>query len=581
MKTLSVVSSSSERRPLNEKRSRKNAMLSSDSESEGEHMPPIKKIRREVGEQQEPETPKRNVRRGRRSRQTKKESPIVEKISTVKSEIEVKHEIIDDTYNENEDIASPYVGLSDYEIQIQKNLEARAKFMNSLDIFAAKENLLELSPKPVKRESRGIARERKTPPEPQEIRRSLRQRNMTPDGSDLPLPSDKEVAQSENRYVEDKPRPPPGPAPLMDYYEKSHKEECEETLSGISNISKSSGENSVWSGSMTSVLKTLKEMKIKDDLVAKVTPQRTFSIQLHPSEDKTLLLIGAKWGELGVWDVERKDSTDGAYYFNIHSRPINCLTIQNSRPELIYTTSYDGSVRRTNLSSGIVEEVYSLCKPEETGRRWISWHAHRDENSFLVGGSDGYVVHCDLRDLPGTSKSYDVHDKSVKVVTVHPTQNHYFATASQGSVRLWDLRKHKKNHPISEVVHAKVVSGLEFSPVTGTRLVSTSKDDSLRIISCDLTTLSVAKKISHDNQTGRWLTTFRARFFPNREDLIIVGSMKQPRRIEVFDIEGRLHHNLMGESFGSVSSITAVHPTLPIIAGANSSGKAFVFKTGV
>ncbi|XP_068246164.1 tigger transposable element-derived protein 1-like isoform X1 [Palaemon carinicauda] len=276
MKTLSVVSSSSERRPLNEKRSRKNAMLSSDSESEGEHMPPIKKIRREVGEQQEPETPKRNVRRGRRSRQTKKESPIVEKISTVKSEIEVKHEIIDDTYNENEDIASPYVGLSDYEIQIQKNLEARAKFMNSLDIFAAKENLLELSPKPVKRESRGIARERKTPPEPQEIRRSLRQRNMTPDGSDLPLPSDKEVAQSENRYVEDKPRPPPGPAPLMDYYEKSHKEECEETLSGISNISKSSGENSVWSGSMTSCVSTLAQFRSKP---AQKSTRKTFSIK--------------------------------------------------------------------------------------------------------------------------------------------------------------------------------------------------------------------------------------------------------------------------------------------------------------
>ncbi|XP_064110753.1 WD repeat-containing protein 76-like isoform X2 [Macrobrachium nipponense] len=557
-------------------------MLSSDSESELE--PPSKKQKIEMNGRQKLETPKRTVRKGRPAKQRNQENCEVKIEPSDESKIKVKQEMEDNTDDEKKDFSPSNGDFSEYERQIQKNLEARAKFMTSLDIFSAKENLLELSPKTpksVKKEYRGIARERKTPPEPQEIRRSLRQRNMTPDGANLPLPSDREVAKAESQYVEERPRPSPGPAPLIDYYEKSHKEECEITVSDIAKISQSAGKSSVWSGSLTSVMKILKGMKIDENHVAKVTPQRTFSIQLHPSEHKTLLLIGAKWGELGVWDVERKDSTDGAYYFNIHSRPINCLTVQKSKPEHVYTTSYDGSLRRTDLSSGIVEEVYSYCKSGEAGRLWTSWHAQRDENCVLVAGSNGDVVHCDLRDVPGTSESIYVHDKSVKVVTVHPTQNHYFATSSLGFVRLWDLRKQKKNQPISEVIHGKVVSGLEFSPVTGTRLVSTSGDNNLRVISCDLTNLSVAKKFHHDNYTGRWLTTFRARFFPGREDLIIVGSLKQPRRIEVFDVEGRLQHELMGEHFGSVASITAVHPTLPIIAGANSSGKAFVFKSDV
>lgn len=45
--------------------------------------------------------------------------------------------------------------------------------------------------------------------------------------------------------------------------------------------------------------------------------------------------------------------------------------------------------------------------------------------------------------------------------------------------------------------------------------------------------LTVKRKIRHDNQTGRWLTTFKARFVPTRDDLVFVGSMMQPRRVSV------------------------------------------------
>lgn len=63
---------------------------------------------------------------------------------------------------------------------------------------------------------------------------------------------------------------------------------------------------------------------------------------------------------LGLWDVHREDSSNGAHFFNPHSRPINCLTVDPWNYQNVYTTSYDGSVRRTDLTSGIVQQVKSI-----------------------------------------------------------------------------------------------------------------------------------------------------------------------------------------------------------------------------
>ena len=53
-------------------------------------------------------------------------------------------------------------------------------------------------------------------------------------------------------------------------------------------------------------LASFKKLKIDEDGVAKVVPERIFSLAMHPAEDKTMVLAGDKWGVVGVWD---KDST--------------------------------------------------------------------------------------------------------------------------------------------------------------------------------------------------------------------------------------------------------------------------------
>lgn len=55
--------------------------------------------------------------------------------------------------------------LSDYELMIQKNIEERQKFLASLKIFEARDELEELAPQPVakKATNRGITRIKEAP----------------------------------------------------------------------------------------------------------------------------------------------------------------------------------------------------------------------------------------------------------------------------------------------------------------------------------------------------------------------------------------------------------------------------------
>lgn len=59
----------------------------------------------------------------------------------------------------------------------------------------------------------------------------------------------------------------------------------------------------------------------------------------------------------------------------------------------------------------------------------------------------------------------------------------------------------------------------------------------------------------------------------------MVGSMAQPRQIEVFQDTGELLHSFYNLDYlGSVCSINVVHPTQNILVGGNSSGRLHVFK---
>ena len=45
-------------------------------------------------------------------------------------------------------------------------------------------------------------------------------------------------------------------------------------------------------------------------------------------------------------------------------------------------------------------------------------------------------------------------------------------------------------------------------------------------------------QVKHNNQTGRWLTPFRAAWHPTRENFLATGSMERPRQVELWSTSG-------------------------------------------
>lgn len=82
----------------------------------------------------------------------------------------------------------------------------------------------------------------------------------------------------------------------------------------------------------------------------------------------------------------------------------------------------------------------------------------------------------------------------------------------------------------------------------------------------------------HNMRTGRWLSKLSAVWDPKQEDCFVVGSLSNPRRVEVFHESGKpLHCFKDDENLKTVQSVTAFHPTRNALLGGNSSGRLHVF----
>lgn len=167
----------------------------------------------------------------------------------------------------------------------------------------------------------------------------------------------------------------------------------------------------------------------------------------------------------------------------------------------------------------------------------------------------------------------------------------------------------KKWKPQSILIgNSHSVNAAAFSP-DGKYIVSVGQDNTIQAWEDFLSPSSSSSsstenlkqtRLRHDNCTGRWLSTLRPVFDPKLPHTFLLGSMERPRRLELFTIEStdnisdntstgnkkrkidsiqlQLVTNLMNENLGSVCSRNAIHPTLNMIAGGNSSGRVHLFR---
>ena len=152
-----------------------------------------------------------------------------------------------------------------------------------------------------------------------------------------------------------------------------------------------------------------------EEWVAKVTPDRIYSVASHPSESKMIACAGDKRGYIGLWDVDSaSESNNGVHLFHVHSRPVCCLDWLTS--ESMISASYDGTVRQFNVESGTFQEIFATYDDsdsyyaEELGfgldkgyNYWIQYvtadHRYTGSNnpSLFLSTSAGTAMHIDLR----------------------------------------------------------------------------------------------------------------------------------------------------------------------------------------
>ncbi|KAH7970237.1 hypothetical protein HPB49_001577 [Dermacentor silvarum] len=253
------------------------------------------------------------------------------------------------------------------------------------------------------------------------------------------------------------------------------------------------------------MLDRMMNLQVDDTTVQKVVPARITAMVVHPSLTATLVFAGDKLGNFGFL-------------------------------KLLY---------RTDPDVGVMHFDWML------------------DNTMIVAHASGQVSFLDTRAQEKRTGLYQLHSRKVRTINAHPMNSWWFLTGSvDTTVKLWDSRMMSRRSPVplGTLSHNRSCSAAFLSPVEGSKVVSTSFDDTIR----------------HNNMTGRWLSPLRAVWMPGCDELFLVGSMEYPRRIEVYSSSGTLLYKFMGESLASVCSLIDVHPERLIIAGGNSSGKLHV-----
>ncbi|KAL0603155.1 WD repeat-containing protein 76, partial [Plecturocebus cupreus] len=466
-----------------------------------------------------------------------------------------------------------FSGLSPYERKRLKNISENADFFASLQLSESAARLREMikkkqppkskRKKPKKREN-GIG-----------CRRSMRLLKADPSGVLLPA-----TPVPPALIADETPLLPPGPLEMTYENQDDNNERFKGFLQTWAAMSKPSSKNTEKGlSSIKSYKANLNGMVISEDTVYKVTTGPIFSMALHPSETRTLVAVGAKFGQVGLCDLTQQPKEDGIYVFHPHSQPVSCLYFSPANPAHILSLSYDGTLRCGDFFRAVFEEVYRNERSSFSSFDFLA----EDASTLIVGHWNGKMSLVDRR-TPGTSYEKLISSSmgKIRTVHVHPVRRQYFITAGLRDIHIYDARhlNSRESQPlISLTEHTKSIASAYFSPLTGNRVVTTCADCNLRIFdsSCISSNIPLLTTIRHNTFTGRWLTRFQAMWDPKQEDCVIVGSMARPRRIEIFHETGKRVHSFGGECLVSVCSINAMHPTRYILAGGNSSGKIHVF----
>ncbi|GMH88846.1 hypothetical protein TL16_g11278, partial [Triparma laevis f. inornata] len=362
----------------------------------------------------------------------------------------------------------------------------------------------------------------------------------------------------------------------------------------------------------------LGSLRVDSELqVAKVTPERIYSMAMCPVDSKIIIASGDKHGNIGFWDTSIDSTSDdcvnaGVVQSKPHSGVVTHLEFNRSGSKML-SVSYDCTVRELDLQTQKYSQVFATYgnEDEEVCDKFKDRHGYgvdqgvgfftqygcydkRSDDCVFLTTSKGTVIHYDRR--VGVTFHEPLCTRKLNSLSQHPTDSNIFAVGGLArEVKLFDLRKFNKNSekralgktvrkPTTTQIYGGSINSTFFSP-SGSQLLTTCMKDCLTLTSfADLKKggddVDVGQVVAHNNQTGRYLSVFMSRWHPSL-DLFTVGCMKQPRQIEIFgeaNKNGRFEKKaaIKGDYITAVCSRNVFHPTLKAVAGGNSSGRVTV-----
>ncbi|GAA6011581.1 hypothetical protein JCM11491_004695 [Sporobolomyces phaffii] len=389
---------------------------------------------------------------------------------------------------------------------------------------------------------------------------------------------------------------------------------------------------------------------LTDDLelrsIVKVVPERIYSLVVHPDTTKDLVFAGDKYGNIALWDATTaghtlepteptsikgakketklvKDEDDGEdaaevddeggsgedgpsggkfWLWRAHNKnSVSCLKFRPHETKKIFSSCYDMTLRSHDFETGMSEEVIDADHEEYDGLLH-SFDFDPTGNEIWASDGAGGLHWRDLREPIEKAKRWNIDRAKVGCISINPARPDLAATAHlKREMRIWDLAKIRgldQDTPHLDVAaaamivaypHEKACSSSYFDP-SGTRLLSTSYDDTLRVWNIDpfevekqveaVETFEPSDIFTHNCQVGRFVTVLRAFWSPLPPSVapphLHVGNMR--RALDLYLPDGTPVQSYSDEAITAVPAVTACHPTLPgKYYGASASGKIAYF----
>ena len=234
------------------------------------------------------------------------------------------------------------MSLSAYELERARNIAANRQRLIELgiesDVAAIKTDAA--ARKPIK----GGAQNKKTKEVVPPRSRSLRQQNLDPSGQHIPEKPVMPPPETVQRRV----RKPA--VPLDASKVSTGTTSAEEATAFLARLSEQKVEAPASKKQKKSVKIeapskqpaaaspiNVSALDLHEDDVAKLVPERIYSLEVHPDASRLLVVAGDTWGKVGLWDVDAGDDMP-VVTFEPHSRPVAGMRVPPHLPHLLVCT---------------------------------------------------------------------------------------------------------------------------------------------------------------------------------------------------------------------------------------------------